>query len=127
LSDPYRVRLAQKAVNSRNYFLYHKTTNRSVYENAMDAAADQGCDDVLLWNERGEITESCRANILIDINGRRITPPLSSGLLNGIGRQVLLDLGTIEEQLITVDMLEQADSIWLVNSVRDRWRVVLEN
>ena len=126
LPDPYCVRLAQKAVSSQNYFLYHKTTNRSVYENALNAAGDDGCNDVLLWNERGEITESCRANILIDINGRRITPPLSSGLLNGVGRQILLDLGTVEEQVITLDMLEQADSIWLVNSVRDRWQVVLE-
>jgi para-aminobenzoate synthetase/4-amino-4-deoxychorismate lyase len=124
LPDPYRVRLVQKAVNSRNYFLYHKTTNRSVYENAMHAARNQCCEDVLLWNERGEVTESCRANILIDINGRRITPPLSSGLLNGIGRQALLDLGTIEEQVVTLDMLDQADTIWLVNSVRDRWQVV---
>ena len=127
LPDPYRVCLAQKAVNSRNYFLYHKSTNRSVYENAMHTAKKQGCDDVLLWNERGEVTESSRANILIDINGRRITPPLSSGLLNGIGRQAMLDLGIIEEQVITLDMLDQADTIWLVNSVRDRWQVVLKN
>ena len=126
LPDPYRVRLALKPVNSRNYFLYHKTTNRAVYDNAMVAAKDQGCDDVLLWNESGEITESCRANVLIEIDGRRITPPISSGLLNGVGRQALLDLGIVEEQVITLEMLDQADSIWLVNSVRDRWQVILE-
>ena len=38
----------------------------------------------MLWNERGEITESCTANVVIDLNGERITPPLDCGLLAGI-------------------------------------------
>src|SRR5207237_874080 len=49
-----RVRLAAAAVDPADPFLFHKTTNRAVYE----AARRPDCDDVILWNGRGEVTES---------------------------------------------------------------------
>jgi para-aminobenzoate synthetase/4-amino-4-deoxychorismate lyase len=125
LPNPYLVKVALKSVSSRNYFLYHKTTYRNMYENAF--AELQGCDDVLLWNEKGEFTESCRANLIVETSNGWFTPPVSCGLLNGIGRQDLIDRGEVQVSVIDIEQLRSAKSIWLVNSVRERWPVKLVN
>jgi para-aminobenzoate synthetase / 4-amino-4-deoxychorismate lyase len=115
---PLRVGVAFHSCDSSDPFLYHKTTNRSVYVDARSAYAD--CDDVLLVNERGELTESTIANLVVEIEGERITPPVSSGLLAGTLRAELLERGEIREAVITPDMLYAADAVFLINSVR-KW------
>jgi para-aminobenzoate synthetase / 4-amino-4-deoxychorismate lyase len=57
-------------------------------------------EDVLLVNERGEVTESTIANLVVDLDGVLVTPPLSSGLLAGVYRQYLLDSGIIRERVL---------------------------
>lgn len=123
LPNTYHVRLAPNPVDSANPLLRHKTTCRDVYDEARAAAGS--CDDVLLWNQNGEITESCRANILVEKQGSWLTPSLNCGMLNGIARQQLLDLREVQESIIDKDYLLAADSIWLVNSVRGRWKAEL--
>ena len=113
--------IAKQPVDSGDVFLYHKTTNRSVYERAK--ADFPEADDVLLFNERGEITESCIANVVVELDGRKVTPPVSCGLLAGALRAGLLEEGEIEEQVVTFDDIKRADSVWLINSVR-KWRPV---
>ena len=125
LPDPYRVRLASIPVHSKNRFLYHKTTRREVYDNAL--ADHDDCDDVLLCNERGEITESCRANIIVELDGGFLTPPVSSGLLNGVGRALLLAERKVTEKVILREQIADADSLWLVNSSRGCWRMYLQD
>ena len=117
--DVPTVRLAETPVDSQDVFLFHKTTHRAVYEAAKADAPD--CDDVILWNERGEVTESTIANVVIRRDGRWITPPVDCGVLAGTFREHLLQRGEIEEAIITVDELRAADEIYLINSVR-RWR-----
>ena len=117
-STPVRTALAAKPVDSRDEFLRHKTSRRGVYQQAL--AALPGAEDVLLWNERGELTETCAANLVLEIDGRRLTPPVSSGLLPGTFRCHLLERGEIEEALLRVEDLERASAAHLVNSVR-RW------
>jgi len=80
-----------------------------------------GCDDVLLWNERGELTESCLANLVVEIEGNWFTPPVDSGLLPGTFRAWLLEQGKIRERALKVDDLKRCSKIYLVNSVR-KWR-----
>ena len=106
-------------IESTNIFLYHKTTNRQVYEIAK--AAFPHCDDVLLWNERGEITETCIGNIVVELNGELLTPPVKCGLLAGTFRADLLEQGKIKEEIITVEMLKYSDRIYIINSVR-KWQ-----
>ena len=118
-SEKLQVKLAVDPVYSKDIFLYHKTTYRSVYEAAQRDCPD--CDDVLLWNEREELTESCIANIVLEIDGRLFTPPITSGLLAGVYRAWLLDQGTIEERVLHVSDLKTCDKIFLVNSVR-KWQ-----
>jgi para-aminobenzoate synthetase / 4-amino-4-deoxychorismate lyase len=105
-------------VSSDNKFLYHKTTLRDIYKHALAAYPD--ADDVLLLNERQQITEACNANVVIEYQDKLITPPISCGLLCGTFRQDLLERGIISEQVITRDMLAQASAKYLINSVR-KW------
>jgi para-aminobenzoate synthetase/4-amino-4-deoxychorismate lyase len=114
--EPFRVALARFPVDSRDRFLYHKTTNRRVYEDARATRPD--CDDVILYNERGEITESTIANVVVEVGGKRLTPPVKCGLLAGVFRAHLLETGQVEEGLVTVDDLRRASRIFMVNSVR---------
>jgi para-aminobenzoate synthetase/4-amino-4-deoxychorismate lyase len=120
----YTVCLAARPVRSEDPFLYHKTTHREVYERAL-AERPAGCDDVLLWNERGELTESCIANLVVELDGAWITPPVSSGLLGGIGRRRLLREGRAVERPVDRDVLRRCSAIHLVNAVRGTWRVRL--
>ncbi len=112
----WQLALAAEPVDSTDPFLRHKTTRRAVYDSAR--AAHPTADDVLLWNERGELTESTLANLVIRMNGELITPPLSCGLLPGTYRAELLSRGRVREGIITIDALRQADAIFLINSVR---------
>ncbi|MFC1976004.1 aminotransferase class IV [Chloroflexota bacterium] len=118
-SQPARLKLAPTPVDSDHPYLYHKTTHRRVYEAAQAACPD--CDDVVLWNERGEITETCIANIVVELAGDLITPPVSCGLLAGTFRAWLLDQDEIREEIVTIDTLKQSERIYLINSVR-KWR-----
>jgi para-aminobenzoate synthetase/4-amino-4-deoxychorismate lyase len=114
-----KLSIAKEPVNSQDAFLYHKTTNRAVYEKAK--ADFPEADDVLLYNERGEVTESCIANVVVELDGRKVSPPVSCGLLAGSLRDSLLASGEIEEQVVTLDDLKRASAVWLINSVR-KWR-----
>jgi para-aminobenzoate synthetase/4-amino-4-deoxychorismate lyase len=116
---PLRIDMAVYPISSQNVFLYHKTTHRVVYEQAR--ASRPNCDEVLLWNERGEITEATIANVAVCFDGKWLTPPVESGLLAGTYRQRLLAKGEIEEQIIKLADLPRAKEIWLFNSVQ-RWR-----
>jgi branched-subunit amino acid aminotransferase/4-amino-4-deoxychorismate lyase len=116
--DPVRVRLAAAPVDSADEYLRHKTSRREVYEAALRACP--GFADVLLWNERGELTETCAGNVVVERGGRRVTPAGSCGLLPGTFRAELLARGELEEAIVPVESLARADRLWFVNSVR-RW------
>ncbi len=113
---PWRIAFAKTAISKNDPFLYYKTTNRAVYENAKSEMSE--ADDVVLFNENGEITETTIANIVIEKSGQKFTPPQSCGLLDGTLRQHLIEAGEISEKVITIDELKSTEKIWLINSVR---------
>ena len=113
------VALAKGPIDSQDVFLFHKTTHRAVYDAAK--AGFPEADDVILWNEHGEVTEGTIANLVIRKDGKLVTPPVGCGLLAGTFREHLLKTGEIEEQVISIDELMVADEIYLINSVR-KWR-----
>jgi para-aminobenzoate synthetase/4-amino-4-deoxychorismate lyase len=117
-STVWRVALAAQPIDSADPFLRHKTTRRQVYETAR--AAHPAVNDVLLWNERGELTEATIANVVLKFGDDLLTPPASVGLLPGTFREHLLAEGIIREQLLTPADLHRAEQLFLINSVR-RW------
>ena len=121
---PVALTLATVPIDERDVFLLHKTTRRGMYERALAAAQiqDGGIGDVLLWNSAGEITETTIANVVVEIDGERVTPPVECGLLAGTLRAELLATGQIREARVTIaDVRERATRLWLINSVRG-WR-----
>lgn len=116
--DPTRITMAAAPVQSSDRFLFHKTTHRRVYD---ERRGDNW--DVLLWNEREELTEFTRGNVVVELHGELLTPPLECGLLAGVFRAELLDNHVIHEAVVRVDDLEAATRVWLINSLRE-WVVV---
>lgn len=114
--------LASEPVSSTDRFLFHKTTHRAAYDHRR-AAAPAALFDVLLFNERGEVTEFTRGNVVVELDGELFTPPVAAGLLAGCLRQELLDRGAIVERTIRIAELDRAARIWLINSVRGWVRV----
>lgn len=113
---PFKVRLANQPVDSNDRFLFHKTTNRDVYEQA----TIEGCDDVLLFNANDELTEFTIGNLVVKMHGEWFTPPIECGLLAGTFRAELLASGEVKERVISVPDLGKCEAVFLVNSVR-KW------
>ncbi|HEY8116480.1 MAG TPA: aminodeoxychorismate synthase component I [Actinomycetota bacterium] len=114
-----RVSLDDEPVDPSDVWLFHKTTRRGPYERRRDRRPD--VNDVVLVNDRGEVTESTVANLAVRLEGVWVTPPIDAGLLPGTYRTVLLREGRLIERPVTVDGLRGAGELALVSSVRG-WR-----
>jgi branched-chain amino acid aminotransferase len=123
---PASVRLAMKADarHAKSEFAGAKILSWSFNLAWNEEDHDRGFDEMVLLNERGEVSECTSANIFT-IEGDRVwTPPLSSGCLPGVTRAVLLEeiqapgIGVGEKTLIPAD-LERADAVFITSSTRD--------
>ena len=116
VSGHWEVPIDAVPVQSENEFLFHKTTNRDVYEQARARFPDS--PDVLLWNERGEITETTTGNLVVEIGSELYTPPVTCGLLPGTFRRNLLEQRKITEKVIHRSDMNEVSSMWMINSLR---------
>ncbi|MGZ8583271.1 MAG: aminodeoxychorismate synthase component I [Actinomycetota bacterium] len=122
--EPVRVAVDRgHPVDHTDPMMFHKNSLRGVYEEARARHPD--ADEVLLVNDRGEITEATIANVAVSLDGRWVTPPLDAGLLPGVGREVALEEGWLVEGTVRPDDLRRADAIELLSDVRGRRRVLL--
>lgn len=115
-AKPCRLAISEQHVDSSDPLLYHKTTRRELYDQTLRNHPE--CYDVLFLNERDEITEGCFNNLVILLRGELLTPAIDCGLLPGVLRQELLEVGAVREAVLTLDDLHAAERIWLINSVR---------
>jgi para-aminobenzoate synthetase/4-amino-4-deoxychorismate lyase len=115
-----RVGLAKETIHSNDVFLFHKTTQREVYESA--GRGVEGFDDVLLYNEKAELTEFTIGNLIVELDGQFFTPPVSCGLLPGTFRAHLLETGQVQERTILREELAYCTHVFRVNSIR-RWQI----
>ena len=110
------VALAGESVSSDDYTLYHKLVDRRRYERVRSDAP--GAFDVLMWNERDELTEFTRGNLVLALDGALFTPAIASGLLPGILRGELLAEGRVAECVLGRAQLARATAMWFVNALR---------
>lgn len=83
-------------------------------------AEKSGYDDVLYFNERGEVVETGLANILLEKRGSFSTPQVASGCLPGIVRGVLLDwFKEVKEETLVLDDLKSATGLYILSSMRE--------
>jgi para-aminobenzoate synthetase/4-amino-4-deoxychorismate lyase len=120
--DEVAVVFASAPIEGDAEFLLHKTTRREAYA---AFAPPPGVFDTLLWNARGELTEFTRGNLVLEIDGALVTPPLACGLLPGVLRAELLARGELVERLVRMDELPRAAGLWFINGVRGRVRARL--
>ena len=107
-------------IDSSDPTYYHKTTNRKIYDFAWQEAEKRGGFDGIFVNEKGEVTEGGRSNLLIKNGDKWITPPINSGLLPGIMRARLLEdrkMNLHELPLTPVEVIN-AESVYICNSLR---------
>ena len=116
--DSLKIKLSKEQTNSRDLFLYHKTTNRSFYNRHFKQALSEGFDEVVFLNEKNEITEGAISNIFIRNGEKWFTPPIKSGLLCGIWRSANIAKLNAEERILYADDLNNANEVLIGNSVR---------
>lgn len=123
-----RVRFAELATDRSSPWLMHKTTQRQLYDEGFARAQQAGLFDLLYVNDRGEVTEGAITNVVIYREGRYLTPPVSCGLLAGIMRGRLLADSEVKvtEQVLYPSDIENADAVFMVNSVRGVVQVNIE-
>lgn len=122
--DSYRLLLQPRAVYSNGVLAGAKMLSWAANSSFHEKARAAGCDDALLLNEVGNVTECTSANIFIAAEGKLITPPLSSGCLPGVTREMLLnarrDAGfEIAEAEITLESLKAADEVFITSTTRE--------
>jgi para-aminobenzoate synthetase / 4-amino-4-deoxychorismate lyase len=121
--EPVRLALARRHRSGEHPFWYHKTSDRSAYDE--HDPIDEEHDQVLLVNERGQLTETAIANIVVEMDGALWTPHLDAGLLPGVLRAELLTAGTVQERALYAANLERATGVWVINSLRGWGRAVI--
>jgi len=120
-----KVRFSDKRVSSRHVFLYHKTTDRELYNKEHKKWKKKGYFDIIFTNEKNQITEGAISNIIIKKGKAYYTPPVESGLLNGVFRKSLLKKIPLKEKVLYKKDVLCANEVYMVNSVRGMKRVEL--
>ncbi|HEY7335769.1 MAG TPA: aminotransferase class IV [Bryobacteraceae bacterium] len=122
--DGVKLGLVPHARHAANEFAGAKILtwgqNLALYERAHE----QGYDEVVLLNERGEVSECTSGNIFAVYGHRVLTPPLASGCLPGVTRAVLLEEVRvpgfqIQEKVLVPSDLESADEVMITSTTRE--------
>ncbi len=105
-----KAKLCLQETDLNQAFTYFKTTHRP--------HLSVGKQEIIYHNAAGELLETSIGNLVLKINGKLYTPPISQGILPGIYRQHLLETGQVEEKVLTLADLNQAETIYGCNAVR---------
>lgn len=86
-------------------------------------AVDNGCAEAILFKD-GYLTEGAASNVFAVINGTLMTPPISSAILPGITREIILEIARknhipCSEQAISKADIKSASEIWITSSTRE--------
>ncbi|EOQ97770.1 chorismate binding enzyme [Leptospira wolbachii serovar Codice str. CDC] len=118
-----RLGFASQAVNSKDLFLYHKTTNRTYYNEQLEDCKTKGMDDCILFDTNEQILETNIRNLFLRKGKVWMTPSLETGGLPGVFREALIKKGWVREMVLYKADLETAEEILLGNSLRGFERV----
>lgn len=95
---------------------------------ALDHARRQGFDETIFTNSSGHLCEAATANLFLASEGTLLTPPLASGCLPGITREVVIELAKVlgipchERDLLPAE-LPRAEEVFLTSSIRGLTRL----
>ena len=113
------IGLSALVLKSTEPLLQHKTTHRPWYDaTTVWLSTHSAYFDQIFVNERQELCEGSRSNIYLLKQGVWLTPPLASGLLGGTMRTRLLDSGQVQEAVLHLSDLPDAQAVRLSNGLR---------
>lgn len=113
------VVLAPWPRNERGALAGVKSTSYAENVIALEYAHDHGAGESVFANTVGNLCEGTGSNVFVGIDGELVTPPLSSGCLAGITRELLLEVTGAAERDLPVGALAEADEAFLASSTRD--------
>ena len=96
-----------------------KTTSYADNVIALARAKTQGADEAVFANTRGELCEGTGSNVFVVLGDRLVSPPLSSGCLAGVTRSLVVEWLGVEEADLPVEVLAEADEVFLTSATRD--------
>jgi len=122
-----RVDFFRRTTDSRDRFLYHKTTRRPIYARAYTEARSRGLFDYIFTNRFGQVTEGSISNVYAEFDGVLYTPPVRAGLLPGVYRKWLKRSGSrkVRDRILFPSDLRAADRLWVSNAVHGLLEVEL--
>jgi branched-chain amino acid aminotransferase len=122
--DSVRLAVAHNGRFAASPYTRTKVLSWAFNLNWYHQARERGYDEVVLLNERQEVSECTSANIFAVLGTQVYTPPLESGCLPGITREILLDqihiakIEILERKLTLID-LQDADEVFITSTTRD--------
>ena len=96
-----------------------KTTSYADNVIALAHAKARGADEAVFANTRGELCEGTGSNVFVVLGDRLVTPRLSSGCLAGVTRSLVVEWLVVEEADLPVEVLAEADEVFLTSATRD--------
>ncbi|EUC79915.1 aminodeoxychorismate synthase component I [Streptococcus sp. SR1] len=113
-----KAKLCLQEADLNQSFTYFKTTHRP--------HLSLGKQEIIYHNAAGELLETSIGNLVLKIDGKLYTPPINLGILSGIYRQHLLGKGQVEEKILTLADLNQAEAVYGCNAVRGLYELLLK-
>lgn len=114
-----KVHVSQWPRNERSPLAGLKTTSYAENAVALAAAGRTGASEAVMGNLAGRLCEGTGSNVFVVLDGVVVTPPLSDGCLAGVTRGLVLDWFDVEEQSLPLEVLEQAEEVFLTSCTRD--------
>ncbi|MBB3957002.1 aminodeoxychorismate synthase component I [Novosphingobium sediminicola] len=110
-------------LDTGDWRLRHKTSDRWFYDAGLRAARAEGAKEAIFVRDDGLITEGCFTSVFVERDGVLLTPPLALGLLPGVLRRTLIEEGRAREAELTLEDLE--DGFFIGNGLRGLMRAQL--
>ena len=114
-----RVHMCEWTRNERGALTGLKTTSYAENVRALEAAHRRGASEALLTNTQGRLCEGTGTNVFLVVDGVLVTPPLSSGCLPGITRELVLELADVVERDVDPREIAEASEAFLTSSTRE--------
>lgn len=110
-------------VDTGDWRLRHKTSDRWFYDAGLRAARAEGAKEAIFVRDDGLITEGCFTSVFVERDGVLLTPPVALGLLPGVLRRTLIEEGRAREAELRLEDLE--DGFFIGNALRGLMRAQL--
>ncbi|MEM8707890.1 MAG: aminotransferase class IV [Actinomycetota bacterium] len=104
--------------NERGVLAGVKSTSYADNVVALKYAKERGGSEAIFPNTVGQLCEGTGSNIFVELDGRLVTPPLSSGCLAGVTRQLVIETSAVEEIDLPMEVLATTSEAFLTSSTR---------